>query len=96
VSVKLRFKRYGRTHEPVYRLAAMDSRRPRDGRTIEELGVYEPMHKDLEQQIRFNFERIDYWLSVGAQPTETVAAVLKKRARTQAQAAAPAASPKRR
>lgn len=79
MSVKLRFKRFGRTHHPVYRLAAMDSRTPRDGRTIEELGTYDPGNKDNEQQINLNAERIAYWLSVGAQPSPTVADMLRKR-----------------
>lgn len=86
MSVKLRFKRFGRTHEPVYRLAAMDSRRPRDGRTIEELGTYDPMNKDPQQQVNFNHERIAYWISVGAQPSDTVAGLLNQHAKAAAKA----------
>lgn len=99
MSVKLRLKRLGRTHRAVYRLAAVDSRTPRDGRTIEELGLYDPSNQDREQQVRLNTERIAYWLSVGAQPSPTVADLIKKHKidRTGAAAganAAPAAASK--
>lgn len=76
--VRLRLKRFGRTHLPSYRLCAMDKRSPRDGRAIEELGIYQPCNKDEDQQVRLNEDRIKYWLSVGAQPSETVAALIKK------------------
>lgn len=76
--VKLRFKRFGRIHHPVYRLNAIDQRSPRDGRAIEELGTYDPTNKDQSVQFKCNAERVKYWLSVGAQPSETVAALLKK------------------
>ncbi len=78
MAVKLRFKRTGRTHEAVFRLAAVDSRRPRDGAVIEELGVYDPTNKDAGKQIMLNAERIQYWLGVGAQPSETVARMIKR------------------
>jgi small subunit ribosomal protein S16 len=74
--VVLRLKRMGRTHRPFYRLGAMDKRSPRDGRVIEELGWYDPIAKD--NQIKFKEERIKHWLSVGAQPSDTVADLLKK------------------
>lgn len=75
--VKLRLKRYGRSHEPVFRLAVTDSRTPRDGRMIEELGSYDPGNKQPQQQFQCNKERIEYWLSVGAQPTGTVRSLLR-------------------
>ena len=78
MAVKLRLKRTGRRHLPCYRLNAIDSRAPRDGRVIEELGMYDPLQKELEKQISFKRERIEYWLSVGAQPSETVANLLEK------------------
>jgi small subunit ribosomal protein S16 len=59
-------------------LNAIDSRAPRDGRVIEELGLYDPLQKEPEKQISFKRERIEYWLSVGAQPSETVANLLEK------------------
>ena len=76
VAVKLRLKRMGRTHKSFFRLSAMDSRCPRDGRVIEELGWYDP-HASGEQ-VKFDTERVAYWLSVGAQPSETVRDLLKK------------------
>ena len=78
MAVKLRLKRTGRRHLPCYRLNAIDSRAPRDGRVIEELGLYDPLQKEPEKQISFKRERIEYWLSVGAQPSETVANLLEK------------------
>ena len=76
--VKLRLKRFGRTHQPFYRLGAVDARSKRDGKVIEELGYYDPMHKDEGKQINFHEERCNYWLSVGAQPSDTVADLLRK------------------
>ncbi len=78
MAVKLRLKRFGRTHRSFYRVNAVDSRTPRDGRVIEELGWYDPQAKDAGKQLDLNRERIEYWLSLGAQPTETVASLLKK------------------
>lgn len=79
VAVKLRLKRFGRTHHPFYRLNAIDSRSPRDGVAIEELGTYDPMLKvDIEQALNLKADRIKYWLSVGAQPSDTVRGLLKR------------------
>jgi small subunit ribosomal protein S16 len=75
--VVLRLKRFGRRHRPFYRLCAMDRRAPRNGRVIEELGWFDPLAGD-DQQTSFKIDRVDYWLSVGAQPSETVASLLKK------------------
>jgi len=71
-------KRLGNRHRPYYRLAAIDQRRPRDGRVIEELGTYDPLAKDGEQEVRISVDRCKYWLSVGAQPSETVASLFRK------------------
>jgi small subunit ribosomal protein S16 len=78
MAVKLRLKRVGRRHRPFFRLAAMEARNPRDGRVLEELGFYDPANKELAQQVRLNVERIRYWLSAGAVPSETVRSLLKK------------------
>ncbi|MCK4343413.1 MAG: 30S ribosomal protein S16 [Phycisphaerae bacterium] len=78
MAVKLRFKRIGRRHRSVFRLSAMDAHCPRDGRVLEELGTYDPTNKDTQAQITLKEDRIKYWLSVGAVPTETVASILKK------------------
>ena len=78
MAVKLRLKRFGRRHRSFYRLSAMDERKPRDGRVIEELGWYDPEAKQSDKQLSLNRERIEYWLGVGAQATETVRDLLKK------------------
>lgn len=78
MAVKLRLKRFGRRNHAFYRLSAMDSRRPRDGRSLEELGHYDPTNKDASKQVAFDAERIQYWLSQGAQPSETVRSLLRK------------------
>jgi len=76
--VKLRLKRFGRRNRPFYRLNAIDQRTARDGRVIEELGFYDPIEKDAEKAVRINGERVNHWLSVGAQPSETVARLLSQ------------------
>ena len=75
--VVLRLKRMGRKHRPFYRVNAMDRRSPRDGRVIEQLGWYDPLAPE-DRQVSVNIERADYWLSVGAQPSRTVATLLKR------------------
>ena len=74
--VKIRMKRMGMKKEPFYRFVVTDSRNPRDGRFIEEVGYYNPVSDPV--QLVFNTERAQYWLSVGAQPTDTVRGLLKK------------------
>ncbi len=76
--VKIRLKRMGRRNRAFFRICAFDAREERDGRSIEQLGTYDPMEKDEEKKVVLKRERIEYWLSVGAQPTETVASILKK------------------
>lgn len=78
MAVRIRLKKFGRAHRPCYRLCAVDSRAPRDGRVIEELGFYDPMLPETDARARLKKERIDYWLSVGAQPSEKVAVLIKK------------------
>lgn len=78
MAVRLRLKRMGRRHRPTYRLNAMDQRNQRDGRVIEELGFYDPCTKDETRVLKVNTERVAYWLSVGAQPTDTVRALLRR------------------
>lgn len=76
--VVLRMKRMGRIRRPFYRIGAMDKRSPRNGRVIEELGWYDPITTDPTRIINLKADRIHYWLSVGAQPSQTVADLLKK------------------
>jgi small subunit ribosomal protein S16 len=71
-------KRLGRRHRPFYRICVMDARRPRDGKAIEEVGHYDPMVRDKSQRVKLDLERVDYWVGVGAQPSEKVAALIKK------------------
>ncbi|TVS14641.1 MAG: 30S ribosomal protein S16 [Planctomycetaceae bacterium] len=78
MAVRIRLKRLGRRHRPFFRICAMDSRAPRDGRAIEELGHYDPMVRETDARAVLNAERIDYWLGVGALPTEKVAVLIKK------------------
>ena len=75
--VVLRLKRFGRRHRPFYRLNAMDRRSPRDGRVIEELGWFDPVAPE-DRQLSIKIDRVDYWLSVGAQPSKTVATLLRR------------------
>jgi small subunit ribosomal protein S16 len=78
VAVRIRLKRTGRKNRPCYRIGVFDSRTKRDGKTIEDVGFYDPIEKDEAKQVRLDRERIEYWLSVGALPTETVASILKR------------------
>ena len=78
MSVRIRMKKMGRRHRPFFRICALDARRPRDGKVIEELGFYDPMVKESDARAVLNGERIEYWLSVGAQPSETVANLLER------------------
>ncbi len=74
--VKIRLKRMGMKKAPFYRVVVSDSRTPRDGRFIEEIGYYNPVTEPAV--IKFNEERAKHWIAVGAQPTETVRSLLKK------------------
>ncbi len=74
--VKIRLKRQGAKKAPFYRIVIADSRAPRDGRNIEEIGTYDPMATPAA--INIDMERAKYWLANGAQPTDTVRGLLKK------------------
>jgi small subunit ribosomal protein S16 len=78
MAVKLRLKRLGRKNHAFFRLSAIDSRSPRDGRVIEELGFYDPTLKDQTKQFVAKMDRCKYWLDTGAVPSETVSSLLKK------------------
>jgi small subunit ribosomal protein S16 len=78
VSVRIRMKVFGRKHRPYYRICAMDIRRPRDGRVLEELGTYDPLVPETDARAVLIPERIDYWLSKGAQPSDKVRVLIKK------------------
>ena len=76
MATKIRLKRLGKIRTPHYRVVVMDSRTKRDGRAIEEIGQYHP--KNDPSVIEIDSERVQYWLGVGAQPTEAVVALLKR------------------
>jgi len=78
VAVRIRMKKMGRSHRPFYRICVMDSRSPRDGKAIEEVGTYDPMVRDKSQRVSLKLERVDHWISVGAQPSEKVAVLIRK------------------
>ena len=76
MAVAIRLRRMGRTKSPTYRIVVADSRSPRDGKFIEILGQYAP--RTGEQALNLNIERANYWLDVGAQPSDTVRSLLRK------------------
>ncbi|MED5400350.1 MAG: 30S ribosomal protein S16, partial [Planctomycetota bacterium] len=78
MAVRIRLKRLGRRHRPFYRIAVMDSRSPRDGKSIEDIGHYDPMIPDKSQRVTINMERVEYWMSVGALPSDKVAVLIDK------------------
>jgi len=86
MSVRIRLKRIGAKNKPAFRIVVADSRSPRDGKCLEELGTYLPLQK--ENNYTLNVDRAKYWLSKGAQPSETVASFIKKSMKS---ASAPAA-----
>ena len=93
-------KMMGRKHRQYFRIVAIDSRQPRDGRVIEELGTYDPLVRNVDETTTLKPDRIKYWISVGAKPSENVAIFIKKylkkweeKAKEAAAAPAPAEPP---
>ncbi len=76
MAVKLRLTRMGRRNRPFFRINAVDSRTPRDGKIIERVGHYDPLEKDVTKQIVLKRDRIEYWLGQGAVPSDTVSEIL--------------------
>ena len=76
--VKIRLARHGRKRRPFYRVVAADVNAPRDGKFLEILGTYKPVEKDESKELTLKIDRVDHWLSIGAQPTDTAAALIKK------------------
>ena len=76
--VRIRMKKLGRKHRMFFRIVAIDGRQPRDGRIIEELGSYDPKVHDTNSRVILKPDRIKYWLSVGAQPSERCQTLFKK------------------
>ena len=78
MAVKIRMTRMGRRHRPFYRINAVDSRTPRDGRILEKLGHFDPIEKDESKQVVLDTERVQFWLDKGAVPSDTVIDILNK------------------
>ncbi len=77
MSVRIRLKRFGTKKRPFYRIVVMDSRNPRDGRVLEEIGLYHPIEK-LEKQVSVNQDRVKSWMENGATPSATVKRLLNR------------------
>ncbi len=76
MAVKIRMTRMGRRHRPFFRINAIESKAPRDGKVLEKLGHYDPLEKDKDKQIILKRERVEFWLENGAVPSDTVAQIL--------------------
>ena len=87
--LRLRLQRHGSTHNPIYRVIAVESTTRRDGSFVEILGTYNPQASGKAPELQINVERCAYWISVGAQPSDTVKSLIKKAKK--AAAATPAA-----
>lgn len=94
MAVRIKLKRFGRKHQPHYRLTAVDHRKDRNSDVIEELGVFDPINRKEDQQVILKRERIEYWLGVGAQPTNTVRRIFEKNGLVQPKAKRQPAAPK--
>ena len=84
MAVRIRLKRIGATNTPVFRIVVADNRSPRDGKFIEEIGIYHPLKKG--DNITVDLARAEYWISKGAQPSDTVASFIRRARRTAAAA----------
>ena len=78
MAVRMRLKRMGHRNRPHYRICVIEGSKPRDGAYIESLGFYDPFIRDDSKKVRIKKDRAEYWLSVGAQPSETVLSFLKR------------------
>lgn len=90
MSLKIRLTRIGSTHQPHYRVVVAETRSRRDGDPVEVLGSYDPRSK--VEGVKLNLERVDYWLSKGAKPTDTLHSIIKRNRRSAAAVPAPAAA----
>ena len=88
MSVRIRLARGGTKKRPVYRIVAINSRSARDGRYLEDVGIYDPTQRP--ERIELKTERVEHWLKVGAKPSETVSMIIKRAKKQAAGAAAPA------
>lgn len=86
MALKIRLQRHGASHRPFYRMVVTEALARRDGRFVEVLGTYEPQAKRAAEEVKIKLDRVDYWKSVGAKPTDTAASLIRK-ARREAGAA---------
>lgn len=86
MALKIRLQRHGSTHEPMYRMVVAECSARRDGKFVETLGMYNPSPRGKDVELKINVERADYWLGVGAQPSDTAKALIKKAKAQAAQA----------
>ena len=93
MALKIRLQRGGATHAPHYRVVVAEAAARRDGRFVEKLGTYDPKNKDKSLQENLKLERIDYWLGIGAKPTDTVRSMIKRARRAAKDAPAVEATP---
>ncbi len=84
--VTIRLSRGGAKKKPFYQMVVADSRMPRDGRFIENIGFFNPMAKGQEERLRVDLERVEHWVNLGAQPSDRVASLVKQLRKEQAQA----------
>jgi len=92
MALKIRLQRHGASHRPFYRMVVTEALARRDGRFVEVLGTYEPQAKRATDELNVKLDRVDYWKSVGAKPTDTAASLIRK-ARREAPAEEAAAAP---
>ncbi len=78
MALKIRLQRHGSTHNPVYRVVVAESSARRDGKFVETIGMYNPSPRGKDIESKIDLARADYWVSVGAQPSDTVKTIIKK------------------
>jgi len=78
MALKIRLQRHGASHRPFYRMVVTEAAARRDGRFVEVLGTYEPQAVRAEEELKLKLDRIDYWTSVGAKPSDTAASLIRK------------------
>ena len=81
MALKIRLQRHGATHRPFYRMVVTEANARRDGRFVEVLGTYEPQASKPENELSVKLDRVDYWKSVGAKPTDTAASLIRQASR---------------
>jgi small subunit ribosomal protein S16 len=78
MALKIRLQRHGASHRPFYRMVVTEAAARRDGRFVEVLGTYEPQAARKDEELKVKLDRVDYWKSVGAKPTDTAASLIRK------------------